>query len=186
MGLVAVHSGLSCRNRHIPASQEATVTILALDPGITTGVAIRKDERTVRSDESGWPAAFVDSEYLALVVTEPTKLWDLVQTHKPSTIVIENFAAGGLISKDGQATIRLVGAMELAAYITGADLVLQFPSERRAFLDKARQMLVQRPTGRAPIVHEIDAMAHLLLYEHRLEHNIKMNRRSFATTTRVR
>lgn len=157
------------------------MTILALDPGITTGVAIHVSRDT---HLSGYP--FEMAEYLALVVTEPTKLWGLIQAHQPQTIVVENFAAGGLISKDGQATIRLVGAMELAAYITGADLVLQFPAERRAFIDKARAMLVQRGLGRAPIIHEVDAMAHLLLYEHRLAYNIKMNRRSFATTTRVR
>lgn len=161
------------------------MTILALDPGITTGVAIHVCDSPPEDITKPWTRRGPD-EYLALVVTEPTKLWDLVQAHKPDTIVVENFAAGGLISKDGQATIRLVGAMELAAYITSADLVLQFPSERRAFIDKARAMLVQRGTGKAPIVHEVDAMAHLLLYEHRLAHNIKMNRRSFATTTRVR
>lgn len=170
------------------------MTILALDPGVTTGVAIK---RLVRGFSQVVNPSFPVSgsaisvpedmpEYLALVVTEPTKLWDLVQAHKPDTIVVENFAAGGLISKDGQATIRLVGAMELAAYITGADLVLQFPSERRAFIAKARQMLVQRGLSRAPIIHEVDAMAHLLLYEHRLAHNIKMNRRTFASTNKVR
>lgn len=166
------------------------MTIIALDPGVTTGVAIHRTVKGFKPVQVPGGDVLVptdwEGEYLALVVTEPTKLWDLVQTHQPQTIVVENFAAGGLISKDGQATIRLVGAMELAAYITGADLVLQFPSERRAFIDKARQMLVQRATGKAPIVHEVDAMAHLLLYEHRLAHNIKMNRRSFATTTRVR
>lgn len=165
------------------------MTILALDPGITTGVAIHTDSHiaTYKDPAAGFLyETLMPAEYLALVVTEPTKLWDLVQTHQPQTIIVENFAAGGLIGKDGQATIRLVGAMELAAYITGADLVLQFPSERRAFLERAKAMLVQRGTGKAPIVHEVDALAHLLLYEHRLAHNIKMNRRSFATTTSVR
>lgn len=159
------------------------MAVIAIDPGISTGVAIHKITEASYGALSYVPAT---DEYLALVVTEPPKLWDLIEQHKPETIVIENFAAGGLISKDGQATIRLVGAMELAAYITGADLVLQFPAERRAFIDRAREMLKQRSTGKAPIVHEVDAMAHLLLYEHRLEHGIKMNRRSFATTTKVR
>lgn len=163
------------------------MTILALDPGITTGVAIHKDGWDFNNDGPISYPVSVTNEYLALVVTEPTKLWDLVQAHQPQTIIVENFAAGGLISTYGQATIRLVGAMELAAYITGADLVLQFPSEihnSKTWTDKAKEMLRQR--GTTPIIHEVDAMAHLLLYEHRLAHNIKMNRRSFATTTRVR
>lgn len=150
------------------------MTILAIDPGIHTGVAIYTD--------ADWAT---DPEYLMLVVTEPVKLWDLVQAHRPSVIVCENFAAGGLISKDGQATIRLVGAMELAAYITEAEFVLQFPSERKPWLAPARQMLQQR--GRTPISHEVDALSHLLLYQHREKAGIKHpHRRSFASTTTVR
>lgn len=148
------------------------MTILALDPGITTGVAIRKEELEYNHDGPiSYPVA-ATAEYLALVVTEPTKLWDLIQAHKPETIVIENFASAGLISKDGQHTIRLVGAMELAAYITGAKLILQFPNERYPFMDAARDMLKQRPIGRVPISHEIDALAHLLCYERRLKDGV--------------
>lgn len=139
--------------------------ILAIDPGISTGVAIK----TARG------------EYLMLVVTEPVKLWDIIEAHKPGTIVVENFASGGLISRDGQATIRLVGAMELAAYITGASLVLQSPQERYPQMDNARAMLKQR--GKTPISHEVDSLSHLLLYEHRLANGLKIKRRTFETTT---
>lgn len=164
------------------------MTILAIDPGISTGVAIYVDThievyKDVPADQ--YDEFLKAAEYLMLVVTEPIKLWDLVQAHRPSVIVCENFAAGGLISKDGQATIRLVGAMELAAYITDAEFVLQFPSERKPFIPVARQMLIQR--GRTPISHEVDSLSHLLLYQHREQAGIKHpGRRSFASTTTVR
>lgn len=143
------------------------MTTIALDPGISTGVAIHK--QGYDHDGQAEPAASID-EYLMLVVTDVPKLWELLQHHKPHTIVIENFASGGLISKDGQATIRLIGAMELAAHLLGARLILQFPSERRPFMPAARAMLIQR--GKTPISHEVDALSHLLCYEKRLEDGV--------------
>lgn len=143
------------------------MTVVAIDPGISTGVAIHK----IGYDHDGQAQASADiDEYIMLVVTEVPKLWDILQAHKPEAIVVENFAAGGLISKDGQATIRLVGAMELAAHILGCRFVLQFPAERKAFMPAARQMIQQR--GKTPISHEVDGLAHLLLYEHRRDSGI--------------
>jgi predicted sugar kinase len=128
------------------------VITMAIDPGISTGVAIHTDE------------------YVTLVVTEPTKLWDLILANQPSIIAIENFASGGLISKDGQATIRLVGAMEFACYVRNIRLVIQFPKERYQFMERSREMLKQ--IKKTPISHEVDALAHLLLLEHRIDTNI--------------
>jgi hypothetical protein len=143
------------------------MTVVALDPGISTGVAIHTDGRVYSSPQG----TEVDtSEYLMLVVTDVPKLWSILEHHMPHTVVMENFASGGLISKDGQATIRLIGAMELAAYILGCSLVLQAPQERYRFMEAARGMLKQR--GKTPISHEVDALAHLLLYEWRIENNM--------------
>lgn len=143
------------------------MTVVAIDPGISTGVAIHTHD-SVHEDTLEIVAP---GEYLMLVVTDVPKLWSILEHHMPlEAIVVENFAAGGLISKDGQATIRLVGAMELAAHLLGARFVLQFPAERKAFMPAARQMLVQR--GRTPISHEVDSLSHLLLYEHRRDTGI--------------
>lgn len=141
------------------------MTTIAVDPGPHIGCAIHT----------------ADAQYLMVMITEPVKLWDIVQHHKPDTIVLENFSSGGLISRDGQSTIRLVGAVELMAYITGASLVLQSPQERYSQMDAARQMLKQQ--SRKLVSHEVDSLAHLLLYEHRLSQGLKIRRRTFETTT---
>lgn len=129
-------------------------TYLAIDPGISTGCAIKTDNNT----------------YITLVITEPKKVWDLLVNHQPSIVAIENFASGGIISKDGQQTIRLVGAVELACYIRDIRLVLQNPQERYPFMEPARNMIKQ--IKKTPISHEIDALAHLLLLEHRITNNV--------------
>src|SRR5678815_3800284 len=126
------------------------MTLIAIDPGISTGVSIKTNDDT----------------YIQLVITEPKKIWDLLLAHEPTVVAIENFASGGIISKDGQATIRLVGAVELACYIRNIRLVLQFPKERYPFMDRAREMI--RQTKKTPISHEVDALSHLLLLEHRI------------------
>lgn len=156
------------------------MTVIAIDPGPHTGVAIHTSPVEVLDGRTIVIANDSD-EYLMLVVTEPVKLWDIVQHHRPDTIVLENFASSGLISRDGQSTIRLVGAVELMAYITGASLVLQSPQERYPQMDNARAMLKQ--LGRKLISHEVDSLAHLLLYEHRVAHDIKIRRRTYETTT---
>lgn len=145
------------------------MTTIAIDPGPHIGVAIHST------------AASAASGYTMVMLTEPVKLWDVMQRHKPSVIVLENFSSSGLISRDGQSTIRLVGAVELMAYILGAELVLQSPQERYGQMDAARSML--KAIGRKLVSHEVDSMAHLLTYEFRLSKGIKMRRRTFETTT---
>lgn len=142
------------------------MTIIAVDPGPHIGVAIHDS---------------VSNEYHMLMVMEPVKLWDIVNSHRPDTIVLENFASSGLISRDGQSTIRLVGAVELMAYITGASLVLQSPQERYSQMDNARLML--KSIGRKLVTHEVDSLAHLLVYEFRVSKGINIRRRTFETTT---
>jgi hypothetical protein len=127
------------------------MSIVAIDPGISTGVAIRTSE----------------DQYLTLVVIEPYKLWNILEVHKPSSLCFENFASSGLISKDGQATIRLCGAIEAVCYLKHIKCVIQMPMERKPFIPIAREMLRQR-FKKAPISHEVDALSHLLLYEHRV------------------
>lgn len=155
------------------------MTTIAIDPGPHVGIAIHTDSR-IENYPTG-DQALKPGEYHMLMVTEPVKLWDIINSHKPLVIVLENFASGGLISRDGQSTIRLVGAVELAAYITGAELVLQSPQERYSQMDNARQML--KAIGRKLVTHEVDSLAHLLLYEDRLAKGLRIRRRSFETTT---
>jgi hypothetical protein len=139
------------------------MTIIALDPGVSTGVAIHKT--AYDHDGQAEPASQVD-EYLTAVIVNVPDLWDIIDKHRPTTVVMENFSAGGLISKDGQATLRLIGAIEAVCYRLGIPYVIQYPQERYKFIPTARAMLQQ--IKRTPISHEIDALSHLLLYEDRV------------------
>lgn len=127
------------------------MTTIALDPGISTGCAIHTNDDT----------------YITAVILNPKDVWNVLNQHKPTICVFENFASGGLISKDGQATIRLIGAIELACHILHIQTVLQMPQERYGQLAAARLMIKQR--GKTPVSHEVDALAHLLTYEYRVQ-----------------
>lgn len=170
------------------------MTVIAVDPGPHIGIAIHSIScsrvggclhEIIGAVECCCDTNSCDlpqiSEYHMVMEMEPVKLWDIVQHHKPDTIVLENFSSSGLISRDGQSTIRLVGAVELMAYITGASLVLQSPQERYGQMDNARSML--KAIGHKLVSHEVDSLAHLLTYEDRLAKGIKIRRRTFETTT---
>ena len=145
------------------------MSLVAFDPGISTGCAIHTDERY---HVANGQTVVTPRQYITLVITEPHKLWEVLEGQNPvHCCIFENFASGGLISKDGQATLRLVGAIEAICYKMGIPVALQFPVERRGFIPIAREMLKQR--GSTPISHEVDALSHLLLYESRIEKGIQ-------------
>lgn len=131
------------------------MTIIAFDPGGSTGAAIHADGLY-----KGEPGV-----YLTAVITDVPSLWQIIDAHQPEHVVYENFSTAGLSSRDGQATLRLIGAIEAVCYRLGIPTSYQMPQERYPFLEAAKEMLKQT---HKPIVHEIDAMAHLLLYEHRV------------------
>lgn len=130
------------------------MTIIALDPGVSTGCAIH-----------------TDSEYITAVIKDVPSLWQMIDHHRPVMVCYENFQSSGLISKDGQATLRLIGAIEAVCYRLGIPTTYQLPGERYGMMPKARQMLQQ--IKKIPISHEVDALAHLLTYEFRVEKGIQ-------------
>lgn len=133
------------------------MTCIALDPGISTGVAIRA----------------AHGGYQTAVIKQVTDIWSIIDHHHPEVIICENFASGGLISTYGQQTLRLIGAIEVICFRQDIKFMLQYPSEihnNPALMQKAKLLLKQIKT--TPIVHEIDAMAHLLLYEDRVAKGI--------------
>lgn len=163
------------------------MTIIAFDPGISTGVAIHRTHIECSSCHGIFGEFFYNEqpncttgcdsngllpdEYLTAVIVNVPDLWDIIDKHQPTTIVLENFSAGGLISKDGQATLRLIGAIEAVCYRLGIPYVIQYPQERYKFIPVARAMLQQ--IKRTPISHEVDALSHLLLYEDRVEKGLQ-------------
>lgn len=151
------------------------MTTIAIDPGISTGIAIHK---LVSND-----SVFDDLGYITVVIRNATDIWEVIDHHKPDVIVYENFQSPGLISTDGQATLRLIGAIEVICYRHNIVPIIQYPGQIHAqgapWKPKARLMLKQ--IKKTPISHEIDALAHLLLYEHRIKMGYKLPDRRLIT-----
>lgn len=157
------------------------MTIIALDPGVTTGVAIRVDEiEFAQVDGKPLTIPTGNKVYHTLVIHKPSDLWSIFDTHHPSIVIFEDFNSAGLISKDGQATLRLIGAIEAVTYRLNIPTCLQYPRERYPFIEPARRMI--RATNKKYLIHEVDALSHLLLYEDRVQRGvlekITANRRS--------
>lgn len=126
--------------------------VVAIDPGGSNGVAIH--------DEKG---------YMTLTLTEPLELWKLLIAMKPDVAVYEDFLTNHRISQDGLHTVRVIGGILALCDLYGWQRVKHIPSHRKAFLRAAENTLkeVEKPKNVGTTKHEIDALAHLLAYEHR-------------------
>lgn len=120
-------------------------TILAIDPGGTTGIALRTK----------------DGQLHTTTTKTMEELHEVLNWPGIEQVVFEGFAAE-TISRHGLYTVQLVGMIKGVCLQLGISSKVQMPSYRRPFLHKAKEAL----EGRRVVVHEIDACAHLLRYEH--------------------
>jgi hypothetical protein len=147
--------------------------VLAVDPGVSTGLAW-----TTPSTPAGaqlFTTRVIKTESLAhsdkAVLEIVRQHWDMV--------LVEKFATSGQLSKYGLYTIELVGACAALAWATGAELRIQPPQYRYPWLDVAARALnyghtapgvmgaprvVKLKDGGGHLIHEVDALAHLLGY----------------------
>lgn len=130
------------------------MSTLALDPGGTCGIAIRTEISTI----------------VTRVTHRPKDLWNLIRDLKPDRVVFENFQTPGHISKDGLYTVRLIGGIEALTYSLKIPTVMQFPNERLQQLEVARHYL--KLAQKKYLIHEVDALAHLLVYEDRVSRGV--------------
>lgn len=114
--------------------------ILAIDPGGSTGLA--------------W---YLDGEIDTKCVPISEAMDNL--TLEYDLFVIERFATAGRLSKDGLATIDLVGQVKGWCYAMLKPVILHSPQSRKAWQRDAEFF-----PGRKRIIHERDALAHLLQY----------------------
>jgi hypothetical protein len=123
-----------------------TNAILAFDPGISTGVALRANGEIITT---------------TIHLDDVNKIYDFFK-YEPEVVIIERFACIR-ISSYGLRTVELVGALKALSYIHGIKPVMHAPQHRTAFIIPARQLLkgVLHKTD-----HEVDALAHLLCHEH--------------------
>lgn len=127
--------------------------LMAIDPGVSTGVAF-----AVEDTESG------EWEYHTATCDHPYQVWDFIQP-PVSTVIIERFAAQ-LISTYGLHTVAVVGGSEAMAHLHNLEYIVQTPQNRRPYLPLARSLVVRPGHTR----HEVDAMAQLLCYQYRQGH----------------
>lgn len=149
--------------------------ILSIDPGLSTGLAARLD------NGHWWTDTVVGSEEAFKYVV------GLITNLKPNKVVIEHFSTMQYLSKYGIETIELIGAIKGACAVHNVPLYRQTPLTRKPKEQEATAMLKERKqqlggsietkvTGTAAIVikpgytdHEVSALAHLLMFERRLE-----------------
>lgn len=124
---------------------EKPYRVLAIDPGGTTGLAF-----------SPGPG-----EYHTATASTPEELYDFISTDF-TDIVIENFRAHR-IDHYGLYTVRLVGGVHALCHKLGVRYVNVPPVQRRAFQDEAHKLL----SGVRHVIHETDALAHLLAWEYK-------------------
>lgn len=119
--------------------------VMALDPGGTTGVALRAP----------------DGDIVTATCKTPEELWEMLLSPGLEQVVFEKFQAQR-IDKYGLYTVRLIGGIEALCYQRKLPVTAHMPSERRPFLVDAHDVLA----GRRTVIHEKDAVAHLLRWEH--------------------
>lgn len=126
------------------------VTILSIDPGITSGIALR-----------------CRGVIHTTTCSSMEEVYDLIRPPaSPELVIFERFTAK-LISTYGLHTVKLVGGIQALCYAFNIKCIGHMPQERKPFLDLARTVLLANSMpDYKPVIHEIDATAHLLAHEY--------------------
>ena len=120
--------------------------IVAFDPGGTTGVAVK-----------------VGDDYHTTTATSPLEVYRWFLDPKPDRVVFEIFSTQGRVDKYMIYTIVLVGGIKAACEVLNIPGYAHTPQTRKAFIEEARQIL----RGKRHVIHEVDALAHLLAHEYK-------------------
>jgi hypothetical protein len=127
-------------------TKQPSIKLLAIDPGVTTGCAVK-----------------MNGAYKAFTLDLTEQVYELVNDTQWTALTYESFSSAGNISAAGHATIRLTGAIEAICYLHKIPFFVHSPQNRYTYLPKAKALL-----GKV-IVHQVDALAHLLLLEAQLD-----------------
>jgi hypothetical protein len=119
--------------------------VIAIDPGGTSGVAIRYPDGTI----------------FTTACKAPEEVYALIMLPGIEQVVIERFAAV-TISKYGLHTVRIVGGVYALCWEHKIPYTEHAPQHRYPFKKEAREIL----KGRRVVIHEIEALEHLLRWEY--------------------
>lgn len=143
---------------------ETHKVILAADPGVSTGIAVKNNNM-----------------YFTCTLSEEDidngKLRDLIS--KSDIIIFEDFMGykshGMKVSAAGFFTVRLIGKIQEQCNANNKEIIRRLPQNRIAFLTKAKQMLKSGKVACIrPTRHEADALAHLLSFEYFAEREARL------------
>ncbi len=114
--------------------------VLAIDPGQTTGIALK-----------------LKGKYITCVLNTPEEVWEFVNKLHWDQVICENFTTAGRISSYGLLTVRIIGGIQALCWKQHIQLTMRMPQHRYSKQKQAATM--------ATVIHEQDALAHLLAWE---------------------
>lgn len=133
---------------------------IAIDPGISTGIAINKDGQ-------------YSTLTLSIEQTHDGKLTDLITVC--DEIIYENFVGYAShqmkVDTNGFETVRIIGGILEVCRQQKKPAFKRAAQNRLAFMKKAKDKFKNKEVDCIrPTRHETDALAHLLSYEWQVEH----------------
>lgn len=128
-------------------TKDNSKAILAIDPGGTSGIAL-------------W---LPDGKYITNVALTPEDTWSYIDPDTISRVLCENYH-GQIISTYGLHTVRIIGGIMALCWKYDIPYQGRPPQARYPRLEAAKFYLKQNK-GDTFVVHEADALAHLMVWQ---------------------
>lgn len=129
--------------------------ILSLDPGISSGVAIKTYDT-----------------YRTFTTKTNTDLYEIIIENRWDFVIVEQYSTQ-LIGKYGLRTVELVGAIESLCWHDDLRLIKRSPIQRTPFVPRAKQLMLDLKLGEGLLDevtrHQVAALSHLLGFERALQ-----------------
>lgn len=137
------------------------MSIMSIDPGGKSGIAIRTDDGTLMTCIC--ESLFDKKSGTRQVRYDATELYEILMLPTITHVILETFQAQK-IDQYGLHTVRLCGAVEAICYVRNIKLTKHIPQDRYPFKTEAKIWLQDQK--KPYLIHELDALAHLLRYEY--------------------